>query len=129
MLNPGAESPHPCRRPEQRALPLHDVSGDLVLLAGEVVGQLGVEFDAVTDLGTPQAAVADVADQLDGARATETSIKVGEYFVELPAGDHAAIIEQLREMSLQIDRLEPFDRIDEAIREAQRVGESTRDVA
>ncbi len=63
------------------------------------------------------------------ATPTSTSVKVGEYFVELPAGDHATIIKQLREISLQIDLLEPFDRIDEAIREAQRVGESTRDVA
>ena len=66
---------------------------------------------------------------LSQATVTPTSVKVGEYFVELPAGDHATIIKQLREISQQIDLLEPFDRIDEAIREAQRVGESTRDVA
>ena len=100
-----------------------------VLATGQFTELPVVLIDNSAGTGNNRPVAPSETQMLDQVTAKPTSVKVGEYFVELPAGDHATIIKQLREISQQIDLLEPFDRIDEAIREAQRVGESTRDVA
>lgn len=61
---------------------------------------------------------------LIGNTPSAPTVKVGDYLIELPDGNHATITEQLVAFAEQIDLLEPFERIDQAIREAQRVGQA-----
>jgi len=56
-------------------------------------------------------------------------VQIPGYLFEVPTECSADVLGRLRETVAHLDLVEPFDRIREAINEAQRIGHATRDVA